>query len=59
MLCILPVWLQVSVADERHRGLKEALECDIATIGGHADKIKVGKGRGCEKQQGQFEAAYA
>lgn len=34
--------LQVSVAEERHRGLKEALEVDIASIGGQADKIKVG-----------------
>lgn len=31
---------QVSAAEERHRGLKEALESDIAAIGGHADKIK-------------------
>ncbi|KAF6262378.1 HEC/Ndc80p family-domain-containing protein [Scenedesmus sp. NREL 46B-D3] len=31
---------QVGAAEERHRGLKEALECDIAAIGGHADKIK-------------------
>lgn len=33
--------VQVSVAEERHRGLKEALEVDIASIGGQADKIKV------------------
>lgn len=48
-----PVWpcvvfglvlLQVSVAEERHRGLKEALEVDIASIGGQADKIKVSLG---------------
>ena len=32
---------QVSVAEERHRCLKEALEVDIASIGGQADKIKV------------------
>lgn len=34
--------LQVSAAEERHRSLKEALEVDIAAIGGQADKIKVG-----------------
>lgn len=43
----LSACLQVSAAEERHRGLKEALESDIAAIGGHADKIKVGgKGAG-------------
>jgi hypothetical protein len=38
---------QVSVAEERHRGLKEALEVDIASIGGQADKIKVRGQAGC------------
>lgn len=33
--------LQVSVAEERHRGLKEALEVDVASIGSQADRIKV------------------
>jgi hypothetical protein len=36
-----PMCCQVSVAEERHRNLKEALEVDIASIGGQADKIKV------------------
>lgn len=41
--CVLLLLLlaQVSVAEERHRGLKEALEVDIVSIGGQADKIKV------------------
>lgn len=41
--CVLYAMLccQVSVAEERHRNLKEALEVDIASIGGQADKIKV------------------
>lgn len=35
---------QVSVAEERHRALREALEVDMATIGEQADKIKVRPG---------------
>lgn len=38
---LLLLLAQVSVAEERHRGLKEALEVDIVSIGGQADKIKV------------------